>query len=126
MRDVPSPRCVGSSSTPEVVEVWQRGRLRALPSGEAASVESVVRALLNSHARRFKAAPTAVSVSCDAAAGHDVDAFTTALPCDVVEWLQRRGRLVNPHDDTNTLGATDDHAAAAAFLRERATRSRHT
>lgn len=110
---------------PEVVEVWQRGRLRALPSGEAASVESVVRGLLNSHAQRFKAAPMAASVSPDAA-GHDVDTFTTALPCNVVEWLQRRGRLANPHDDTNTLGATDDHAAAAAFLRERATRSRHT
>lgn len=111
---------------PEVVEVWQRGRLRALPSSEAASVESVVRALLNSHGKRFKAAPTAASVSPDAAAGHTVDTFPTALPCNVVEWLQRRGRLANPHDDTNTLGAADDHAAAAAFLRERATRSRHT
>ena len=55
-----------------------------------------------------------------------MNAFSTALPCKMVAWLQRRGRLVNPHDDTNTLGATDDHAAAAAFLRERATRSRHT
>jgi len=107
---------------PEVVEVWQRGRLRALPLAEAASVESVVQALLRSHARRFKAA----SGAPDAVAGREVEPVATALPCNVVAWLQRRGRLANPHDDTNTLGASDDHAAVAAFLRERASRSRHT
>jgi integrase/recombinase XerC len=107
---------------PEVVEVWQRGRLHALPLAEAASVVSVVRALLHSHAKRFKAARGAP----DAAAGRAVEPLAPTLPCSVVVWLQRRGRLANPHDDTNTLGASDDHAAAAAFLRERASRSRHT
>jgi site-specific recombinase XerD len=51
---------------------------------------------------------------------------TDALPATLSAWLQRRGRLANPHADTNTLGAIDDHAAVAAFLRERAARSRHT
>jgi integrase/recombinase XerC len=53
---------------------------------------------------------------------------TTPIPFAVAlrTWLQRTGRLYNPHEHTNTLGATDDYAALSAFLRERTCRSRHT
>jgi site-specific recombinase XerD len=119
---------------PEVVDVWHRGRLIAQPSNDAASIEAVVLALLKSHGGRFKAAPIAALVTSSsgasrpgaAAASDDLRAFGNAVPSNMDGWLQRRGRLVNPHDDTNTLGAIDDHAATAAFLRERATRSHHT
>ena len=120
---------------PEVVEAWRRGRLRAMPASEAPPIDAVVMALLKSHAGRFKATQTAAAVIASSPLRHgaagdraDVAALAPddALPDNMVEWLRRRGRLVNLHADTNTLGATDDHAAAAAFLRERATRSPHT
>lgn len=38
----------------------------------------------------------------------------------------RTGRLYNPHEHTNTWGASDDYAALSAFLRERTSRSMHT
>jgi site-specific recombinase XerD len=48
------------------------------------------------------------------------------LPTHLVPWLQRSGRLFNPHAHTNTLGASDDLGALSAFMRERAGRSVHT
>jgi integrase/recombinase XerC len=44
----------------------------------------------------------------------------------LVSWLQRTGRLHNPHPQTNTLGVFDDYAALSMFLRERAARFKHT
>ncbi len=41
-------------------------------------------------------------------------------------WLARGGRFVNRHADTNTLAVVDDTQAVSLFLRERASRSRHT
>ncbi|HEX6704717.1 MAG TPA: tyrosine-type recombinase/integrase [Albitalea sp.] len=108
---------------PAVIEVWQRGRLRVLAEDQAPSVAQVVLALLKTHGRRFKASMTPLAPVNDVAvAAPAVD----GLPVSVTGWLQRVGRFHNPHADTNTLGAADDHAAVAAFLRERATRSRHT
>lgn len=103
----------------EVVEAWQRGRLQSLPADQAPAVETVVLAMLKAHGKRFQRAASrpdaadAMPVVADALPGLD-------------DWLRRQGRLVNPHADTNTLGARDDDGALAAFLRERAARSRHT
>lgn len=105
---------------PAVVEAWQRGRLQVTAQEESPPVAQVVMALLKTHGRRFKASAepaTEVSLAAPAVDG---------LPASLIGWLQRAGRFHNPHPDTNTLGASDDHAAVAAFLRERATRSRHT
>ncbi len=105
---------------PAVVEAWQRGRLQVTTEEQSSSVAQVVIALLKTHRRRFKAsAARKPQVLVDAPA---ID----GLPVSLIGWLQRVGRFHNPHPDTNTLGAGDDHAAVAAFLRERATRSRHT
>jgi len=105
---------------PAVVEAWQRGRLQVMAEDQTQGVAQVVTALLKTHSRRFKRSvtpATEVAVTAPAVDG---------LPASLIGWLQRVGRLHNPHPDTNTLGARDDHAAVAAFLRERATRSRHT
>jgi site-specific recombinase XerD len=125
-----------------VVEAWQRGRLRVLPAAQAPALDVVVQALLKTHRNRFKPATTGASLPAAPALtgrlaseigagtmghgeGPTMD-LTAALPSSLVAWLMRRGRLANPHADTNTLGAADDLAALAAFLRERAARSRHT
>lgn len=111
--------------TPQVVEAWQRGRLHALPAHEAPGIDAVVQALLKVHAKRFRRATSSTPSSGLTATPSD-DTLSLVLPRSLQAWLQRRGRLANPHADTNTLGAIDDHAAVAAFLRERAARSRHT
>lgn len=103
----------------EAIEAWQRGRLRLLPAGEAPSIVAVAQALLKAHGKRFRRAHPVVAQAPQAAA-------LITLPGSLVRWLSARGRLANPHADTNTLGAQDDAAALAAFLRERACRSRHT
>lgn len=103
---------------PAVIEAWQRGRLHIVPETQAPGVAQVVLALLKTHARRFKAC-------ADSAAEIGVQPMSV-LPVSLASWLQRTGRLHNPHPQTNTLGAADDHGALAAFLRERASRSPHT
>ena len=106
---------------PVAVEAWQRGRLRVLPADQAPDLKAIVQALLATHGKRFRPATAERMPAQDTAA-----LATGALPGTLSAWLQRRGRLANLHADTNTLGAIDDYAAVAAFLRERATRSRHT
>jgi site-specific recombinase XerD len=44
----------------------------------------------------------------------------------LVSWLARSGRFLNRDGATNTLAVFDDAQAVALFLRERASRSRHT
>lgn len=106
---------------PAVVEAWQRGRMRVLPADQAPDLDAVVQALLATHGKRFQPAATELAPACDTVA-----LPAGGLPATLSAWLQRRGRLANRHADTNTLGAIDDHAAVASFLRERAARSRHT
>jgi integrase/recombinase XerC len=105
---------------PAVVEAWQRGRLNVAAEDQAPSVAQVVIALLKTHSRRFKASTRPTDEVVAAAPAVD------SLPVSLIGWMQRTGRFHNPHPDTNTLGAGDDHVALAAFLRERATPSRHT
>jgi integrase/recombinase XerC len=106
-----------------VVEYWQKGRLQVVVVGpDAPDPAAIVLAVLKSHKTRFRLA-TAGSVKITHASLDDQSVpFAVALRT----WLQRTGRLYNPHEHTNTLGATDDHAALSAFLRERTSRSRHT
>lgn len=117
---------------PAVVESWQRGRLQLAPQERAPTVVRVVTALLKNHGGRFKASESSGVPAGSLAPLSPANADWTGasvlegLPASLVDWLRRAGRFYNPHRDTNTLGASDDHAAVAAFLRERATRSRHT
>ena len=106
---------------PAAIDAWQRGRLRAMSEAEAPQVEEVVEGLLKVHSRRFKVVASSTTDVVEAESP-SVD----IVPAELIGWLQRTGRFKNPHPDTNTLGASDDRAALAAFLRERATRSRHT
>jgi site-specific recombinase XerD len=112
---------------PAVIEYWQRGRLMAVAEHEAPGIDQVLSAVLKSHRRRFKqigqAGYEGVSAGVDAP---DALAAAQKLPAYLMPWLQRSGRLFNPHAHTNTLGAADDLAALQAFMRERAGRSVHT
>ena len=112
------------------VEAWQRGRVAVFADDQAPATELVVQALLKTHRRRFRRAAAAPATERTALTQHGpaegLHDEMAALPRALTVWLERAGRLVNPHEDTNTLGARDDHAALAAFLRERAGRSRHT
>jgi integrase/recombinase XerC len=105
-------------NAPEAVEAWRRGRLQVIEGGTAPTVGTVVQALLRAHGKRFRPAqallPTAPVEVTDPAvpAGLPNTSLADVLPAPLVDWLQRRGRLV--------------HQALAAFLRERACRSKHT
>lgn len=123
-------RCLLSAS--EAVEVWRRGRLQVIEGENAPAVDTVVQALLKAHGKRFRAAQVSSPVALAAVpdkppkAGLLDPALSDVLPAPLVHWLERRGRLANPHPDTNTLGAEQDHQALGAFLRERACGSKHT
>lgn len=106
-----------------VVEFWQQGRSHVAPEDHAPSVEKVVHAVLKAHRRRFKREGDDGSGSMDVLMTSSAE---QTIPVALVSWLQRCGRLQNPHPQTNALGAGDDFTATATFLREKATRSRHT
>jgi len=124
--------CAILVDAPEAVEAWQRGRLLVATVAAAPSVDVVIAALLKAHRQRFKPSPAVATVTDLAPGALAADQVPALLPSDagfpasLTVWLQRTGRLHNAQRDTNTLGALDDHAALASFLRERATRSRHT
>ena len=107
----------------QVTEVWHQGKLQTLASEQAPDVERVVLSLLKSHKKRFWQVPTRQSLVVDAEASAPVQPIVAP---GLVPWLQRTGRLYNPHPQTNTLGVEDDYAALSLFLRERAARSKHT
>lgn len=123
-------RCLLNASV--AVEAWRRGRLQVIAGEDAPAVATVVQALLKAHGKRFRPAQAPLPLAAAAAGGEAIRSLqpdmplSDMMPAALVPWLQRRGRLANPHPDTNTLGAADDHQALAAFLRERACRSRHT
>lgn len=104
-----------------VVEFWQKGKLRVVVATEAPDPATIVLAMLKSQKTRFRRADAAAIAVATKPEGQPVP-FSDGL----VTWLQRTGRLYNPHAHTNTLGAVDDYAAVAAFLRERTQRSKHT
>ena len=107
----------------QVTEVWHQGKLQTLASEQAPDVERVVLSLLKSHKKRFRQVPIGQSLVMDAEASAPAQPIVAP---GLVPWLQRTGRLYNPHPQTNTLGVEDDYAALSLFLRERAARSKHT
>lgn len=107
----------------QVTEVWHRGKLQTLPSEQAPDVARVVLSLLTNHKKRFKGASVEHALMVSEARSAPVE--HTVAP-GLVSWLQRTGRLHNPHPQTNTLGVSDDYVALSMFLRERAARSKHT
>ena len=106
-----------------VVEYWQKGKLHVVAGPDAPDPAAIVVAVLKSHKTRFRlVAADMQPKSTDT----DLDGQPIPFAVALRTWLQRTGRLYNPHEHTNTLGATDDYAALSAFLRERTCRSRHT
>jgi integrase/recombinase XerC len=106
-----------------VVEYWQKGKLQVVAESDAPAPSTIVLAVLKSHKTRFRLATAGMpSKAIQASLDGEPVPFATVLRT----WLQRTGRLYNPHEHTNTLGASDDYAALSAFLRERTSRSMHT
>ncbi len=106
-----------------VVEYWQKGKLHVVAGPDAPDPASIVLAVLKSHKTRFRLVTAGMPAKITQTSPNDSQVpFAFALRA----WLQRTGRLYNPHEHTNTLGASDDYAALSAFLRERTSRSRHT
>lgn len=105
------------------VEYWQKGKLHVVAGPDAPDPAAIVAAVLKSHRTRFRLVTAGMSPKST-----DTDLDDQPVPFSVAlrTWLQRTGRLYNPHGHTNTLGATDDYAALSAFFRERTCRSRHT
>ncbi len=106
-----------------VVEYWQKGKLQVVVATDAPNPAAIVLAVLKSQKTRFR---QAVAEDLQDKAPATLDGQPVPFSAALVIWLQRTGRLYNPHEHTNTLGAGDDYAAMAAFLRERTQRSRHT
>jgi len=119
----------------EAVEFWQRGRVRVSAGVAAPPIDVILAQVRLVHARRFRRTSTELPVG---APGVSTSLLTPTITSEVLldpstwfpqpvdRWLQRRGRFANPDRETNALGAADDLAAVATFLRERASRSRHT
>ena len=106
-----------------VVEYWQKGKLHVVAGPDAPDPAAIVLAMLKSHKTRFRLVTPGMALkTTDTSLDDQPIAFAVTLRA----WLQRTGRLYNPHEHTNTLGANDDYAALSAFLRERTSRSRHT
>lgn len=111
----------------EAVEWWEGGRLRTAPTVDAPDPEDVLERLLHAHRRRFRRMEGTMPTLQDVDGGH---AWLAAIEPQhmgaLVAWLFRNGRFVNRDAATNTLAVIDDAQAIALFLRERASRSRHT
>ncbi len=109
--------------TEAVVEYWQKGKLHVVAPPDAPDPAAIVLAVLKSHKTRFRlVTPGIPSTTTQTSVEGKPLPFTVALR----SWLQRTGRLYNPHEHTNTLGSNDDYEAVSAFLRERTSRSIHT
>ncbi len=109
-------------NTGAVVEYWQKGKLHVVAESDAPDPAAIVLAVLKSHKTRFRLAMAVPTKKTQTSQDDQPVPFAFALRT----WLQRTGRLHNPHEHTNTLGANDDYAALSVFLRERTSRSRHT
>ncbi|NEX64565.1 tyrosine-type recombinase/integrase [Noviherbaspirillum galbum] len=109
----------------EVVEWWESGRVRTAAATEAPAPAVVLERLLRTHRKRFRQQEALTIQAAGAVQNNAGDAviLSTGLPPG---WLQRRGRYVNRVADTNTLAVDNDLDALELFLRDRASRSRHT
>lgn len=112
---------------PEAVEWWERGRLRTAAAVDAPVPEDVLERLLHSHRRRFRRMEGTIPVLQDVDGAHVwLAAVEPQHTAALIAWLGRSGRFVNRDAATNTLAVADDAQAVVLFLRERASRSRHT
>ncbi len=107
------------------VEYWDRGRVRTVAAGDAPTPEAVLKRVLHTHRRRFKAEPEAGLPTMMGEPKRETAVLTT-MPRSLLAWLARAGRFANVASATNTLGVGDDAQAAALYLRDRAGRSPHT
>lgn len=109
----------------EVVEWWESGRARTAAATEAPAPAVVLERLLRTYRKRFRQqeAPAIQAAGATQSDGRHAGILSTGLPSS---WLQGSGRYVNRVADTNTLAVDNDLAALELFLRDRASRSRHT
>lgn len=109
------------------IEWWESGRLRAAAELSAPSADEVLERLLRSNRRRFRAHETDHDGSSDTG---QLDNWLAAIEPQRLAalsiWLKRGGRFINNDPFTNTLAVLDDAQATSLFLRDRASRSRHT
>lgn len=112
---------------PEAVEWWEGGRVRTAPAIDAPEPENVLESLLHAHRRRFRRMEDTMPMLQDVDGVHawlaTVEPQHTGA---LVSWLAQNGRFLNRDAATNTLAVFDDAQAVSLFLRERASRSRHT
>lgn len=110
-----------------VVEWWESGRLRTAAEFSAPSAEEVLERLLRSYRRRFRPHEIAHGSLPE---NSQIDRWLAVVePRHIAllsAWLGRGGRFVNRDPSTNTLAVSDDAQALSLFLRDRASRSRHT
>jgi integrase/recombinase XerC len=115
---------------PEVVQFWAAGSVVALPRGQAPDPGTTVERLLRALSSRFRpiqAAKTARAADNGPLRDESRRPGAAALSLDGDrQWLARTGRFFNTDAATNTLSATDDATALAAFMADRANGSPHT
>ncbi|MDR9839753.1 tyrosine-type recombinase/integrase [Herbaspirillum huttiense] len=113
---------------PEAVEWWERGRLRTAAIEDAPDPSKVLTALLHTHRRRFRPTDGIMPARSETVgdAGTWIARIESKQTAELMRWLARGGRFVNQQPGTNTLAVVEDLDALASFLRERASKSRHT
>ena len=112
----------------EAVEWWEGGRLRTAAMEDAPDPRKVLTALLHTHRRRFRPADDILAArpAIVGDASTWIALIESKQTTELMRWLARGGRFVNQQPGTNTLGVVEDLEALASFLRERASKSRHT
>lgn len=111
---------------PEVIEFWEHGRIRRLPKAQAPSAADILERLLHTHRRRFKPAQDQFPVTNPETVVRQPEYVHASISPQMTQWLERGGRFVNRNGDTNTLAVVTDAQAVSLFLRDKASRSRHT
>jgi site-specific recombinase XerD len=113
---------------PEAVEWWERGRLRTAAKEEAPEPLKVLTALMHTYRRRFR--PTDDILPARPETVDDSSTWISLIEsnqtAEMTCWLARGGRFVNRQPGTNTLAVVEDLEALVSFMRERASKSRHT
>lgn len=110
-----------------VVEWWESGRLRTAAEFTAPSAKDVLERLLRSYRSRFRSQEMGQASLPDKSRLDSWLAVVEPRRVAVLSaWLGRGGRFVNRDTSTNTLAVSDDAQALSLFLRDRASRSRHT
>ncbi len=111
----------------EAVEWWESGRLRTAEVSSAPAPADVMERLLRNHRQRFRLQEQGTQLTPDREEDHNwlaiIDPHRVA---SLSAWLSRGGRFVNGESTTNTLAVQNDTLATSLFLRDRASRSRHT